>query len=104
MVFNQLPQEAFQCAVSPAASFRSFGLGIRLAFPLDRILGNEFPIELAGTEFEEFLKSRADRGLVLNAKFLKPCERGVIGGDCFVRRLETQGGRGRAGCCHAGEV
>ena len=53
-------------------------------FAFDGVFENEFPIELAGAMFEQFLKRRADGGFVFDAVLFKFGEVVVITADNFV--------------------
>ena len=61
-----------------------------MAFAFDAVFGNEFPIELAGAMFQQFLKRGADGGFVLDAELLEFGERIVIGGYGLVRWLQRE--------------
>lgn len=74
---------------------RAVSLGVGLTFACDGVFGNEFPIELAGAVFEQFLKCRANSGFVLDAKLGKFGERIVVGGYGLVRWLQGQTRHGR---------
>ena len=67
---------------------RAVGFGGGFAFAFDGIFGNEFPIELAGAGFEQFLKGGADSGFVFDAELLEFFKIVVISNDAFVRGLE----------------
>ena len=69
---------------------RAIGGGVGLTFAADAKFRNEFPIELAGAVFEQFLKGGADGGFVLDAELGKFGEAGVISGNLFMGGLEIQ--------------
>ena len=73
---------------------RAVGGGVGLTLAFEGVFRNEFPIELTGAVFEQFLKRGADGGFMLDAELGKLGERVVIGGYGFVRWLEGQARHG----------
>jgi hypothetical protein len=78
-----LPHSSFQFDIGQSR----FGFAEQ-PFALDGIFGNEFPIELTGADFEQFLKCGADGGFVLDAEFFKLRQIVVIGTDNLVRGFQ----------------
>ncbi len=73
---------------------RAVGFGVGPAFALEGEFGDEFPIELAGTMFEQFLKGGADGGFVFDAELFELGQAFVINEDGLVGGLRGQAGPG----------
>ena len=86
-----LPQAAPQTGIVQQRAIR---LGVGPALALEGVFRDEFPIELAGAVFQQFVEGGTDGGFVCDAELGEFGQAVVINDNLLVRGLEVEARHG----------